>query len=765
MSLEQIEKIKSDLVLAPLNNKEELRNWMTTYLDIKFPMGTVYPTSTHGPIDAMWRIYELMKTGENQDIPQVTMLSSRDSYKTLGAAALEVLCMIHFKISIAHMAAIKSQSDKAIEYANSFFRKLGPYLVAKGWKQISDNKSKMEWLTETGQNLYLRVIIATVAGANCIDGEMILHTNLGDIKAKELYLKIQNNEKILTKSMNQLNSEIEYKPIVRGFKEKKHKKIYQIIFENDIFIKCSPDHEIFVIGKGFEKAENLKTEDECIYKDNTKLKVSCIDTVNFKNFTDTYDFEIEDNHNYFTNGILTHNSEHCPMLFIDEVDVIQDPRALKEAKMIPSMSPNGKFPLTVYLSTRKFAGGLMEKTLKETLEAGGEVLRWNIIDICERITPEEARVDEPKVVRYITTQLPMENLSQEQWEALAEDKRIKYEKFEAYAGIADYSMLPVMRNYLVDRPQEDTGNLYKPFAAVRNNFKQIGDPDWAEAQLLCNKPSSSGLVYPRFDAEFNVLSVEDALERILGEKPEHSSFKYLEQYIVDLGITVIGGGDWGYTDYTFLPVLAVLPNGEIWLMTNHLANKMELDDIVEVAVELNDRWRVNKWYVDQNYPAYIKTLKKKGLRIPAFNKVVEDGIAALQGKIVDSENRRKFFIIDVPENKPVIDAFGEYRWKTDGKGETIEGKPHHDKDGISDIMDGLRYPFQNLFSKGMKPIVTSSGDFSQKKIKVPKTGSMAEVASSVNQQIMQHKIGELSKNGTNKDEKDGKGKKKKILHF
>ena len=52
------------------------------------------------------------------------------------------------------------------------------------------------------------------------------------------------------------------------------------------------------------------------------------------------------------------------MLFMDEVDVVQDPRALEEAKMIPSMSNDRKyFPLTVYLSTRKFAGGLMEKTL------------------------------------------------------------------------------------------------------------------------------------------------------------------------------------------------------------------------------------------------------------------------------------------------------------------------------------------------------------------------------------------------------------------
>ena len=119
-----IEKIKTELVLKTLNNKEELRDWMYTFLDIKFPMGVVYPGSTHGPVDAMWRIYELMKTRESRDVPQVSMLASRDSYKTLSAAAIEVLCMLHFEISVAHGAAIKSQSEKAIQYVTSFFRKL-----------------------------------------------------------------------------------------------------------------------------------------------------------------------------------------------------------------------------------------------------------------------------------------------------------------------------------------------------------------------------------------------------------------------------------------------------------------------------------------------------------------------------------------------------------------------------------------------------------------------------------------------------------------
>ena len=64
--MDELENIKSQLILQRLNSAEELRDWMYTYLDIKFPMGTVYPDSTHAPVDAMWRIYELMMSGNSK---------------------------------------------------------------------------------------------------------------------------------------------------------------------------------------------------------------------------------------------------------------------------------------------------------------------------------------------------------------------------------------------------------------------------------------------------------------------------------------------------------------------------------------------------------------------------------------------------------------------------------------------------------------------------------------------------------------------------
>jgi len=611
---EELDALKRELILRPLESKEELRAWIYLFFDILFPMGTVYPDSTHGPIDAMWVIYNLMKTGESSECPQVAMLSSRDSYKTLNAAALEVLCMIHFKIPIAHMAAIKAQSAKAIQYINGFFRKIKPFLEYHGWTKKSDSKTYIDWITPEGDTVWLNIVTATIAGAN---------------------------------------------------------------------------------------------------------------------------------------------SEHVPMLFIDEVDVVQDPRALREAKMIPSMW--GKFfPLTIYLSTRKFAGGLMEKTLDETISSGGKILRWNIIDVTERISKEEAKADLPKVTRYVTRELPMQTLMPEDWKELPVETQVKYEKIEAYQGIADHPMLPIMKNYLVDRPQEDIGDLYKPLVAVHNNFKQTPS-DMGEAQLLCNKPSSSGLVYPRFDKNLNILSVREAINKITGNKGDIDNFEYLKEYIKGLGIPIIGGADWGFTDLTVMVVLGMLPGGEVLHLDTMALAELEIDDIVKYGKELQDDWGVQRWYVDQAYPAYIKTLRRKAnWKCPKFTKVVADGIAGVQSKIVNSSNVRKYYIIDTPNNKQVADAFGTYRWALDGKGEPIEGKPEHGDDGTADIMDAIRYPAQNIFLKGAKIITAVAGNNTEK-IAKPTIEQTKKMAETLNERAMKGKISEAAtKDGISGIKKKGR---------
>jgi len=562
---EELEKLKADLILRPLNSAQELRDWMYTYFDIRFPMGVVYPTSTHGPIEAAWRVYELIKTGESKDVPEIVLLSSRDSFKTLIASAIEVLCLVHFRFSIAHAAAILSQSEKAVQYANSFFNKIQPYLEKNGWKKTSDSKTKIEWRTNEGDNIYLRVLVMTRQGMN---------------------------------------------------------------------------------------------------------------------------------------------SEHLPMLFMDEIDLIQDPRALEEAKMVPSIYKQF-FPLTIALSTRKYAGGLMEKKVREAERSGGEVLRWNIIDITERITKTEAKVNEPKVTRYISRELPLKNLPPEEFETLNEKEQQKFEKFEAYAGIATHPLLSVMRNYLVDRPQTDVGDLYKPVIAVRNNFKQTS-PEMGEAQLLCNKPSSSGLVYPRFSIIENSISINDAYEYLSGEKESSRTLTELIDYMHNLGIEFYGAADWGNTDETSLGIFAKLAGGMTWLIDLLSAPDMEIPEIKEKVKDFTEIYRIKRWFCDSNYPAYIKMLKRTDTiygKIPAVGvkkgaESVIDGITCVQSRIVDANNSRHFRVLKHQSTERVLDAFETYKWKLDGKGNPIDGKPEHGKDGVADIMDMIRYYFFSMFGKG-----------------------------------------------------------------
>ena len=262
--MDEIDKIKSKILLKRLNSKEELQDWIYNYLDIKFPMGVVYPDSTHAPIDAMWRIYELYLTGDSKFVPQVTMLASRDSYKTLAASAMIVLLMVHFRLQLATAGAIKAQSDKMIQYIGGHFRKIDKYLVENGWEKISESKSRTDWLDENGWLCFARVVVATVAGMNCVKGNTKIYTDKGNLKASDIYKRIQKGELFEFISYNHKTNKQENKKVVATQKNKHH-TILKIKTSKGT-IECSLDHKVYVKGKGYVKAKDLMVGDRGIKK-------------------------------------------------------------------------------------------------------------------------------------------------------------------------------------------------------------------------------------------------------------------------------------------------------------------------------------------------------------------------------------------------------------------------------------------------------------------------------------------------------------------
>lgn len=564
-------KEAAELMFKKLTSAEELKDWIMFYLGLDMPIGSVDPDSNASPVDAMWEIYNNIRLNKGDEVPGYIMLSARECYKTLGASILETILMLHFEVTIAHMAAIQSQSAKAIQYINYFFGKIQPLLEVAGWTNRSQNKGKIEFRTPNGEDVYIRVVVATLSGAN---------------------------------------------------------------------------------------------------------------------------------------------SEHTTLMFVDEIDVVKDPMAYEEAKLIPGYT-KGIFPLTIKLSTRKFAFGLMQKELDLMPISGDVLLNWNIIDVTERCPEKRHKPELPRSDTYVAKNLPLKQITPAEYEELPEAERPKWTELkQVHGGCITCPLLPVCKTRLSSRPLSASGGLYKPISVVINNFKKT-NPDMAEAQLMCWKPSSKGLVYPRFESTINkgnVITLEKAIETLLGAEDMEKTArelgislpkkkKYTEADLLfvmkALGISFYAGVDWGYTHDFVIVIFAKIPNGEFWAVDCYSAAGLEFSDCLEIAKSYRDKYNPVKWYCDQAMPSHIKSFTKNGMKSPAFKKDVMGGIESLRSKIVDGHGRRLLKVLLTEACDKVTKAFVKHHFKLGPDGNpTLEPD---DTPGTSDQADAMRYIGQNLF--------------------------------------------------------------------
>lgn len=548
----------ADYMLQPLSSPEQLRDWVYAFLGLYMPMGHIDPDSNSSPVEAMWEIYSAIKDNKGEETPGYIMLSAREGYKTLSASILEVLLMIHFQMTIAHMAAIKDQSAKSVKYINLFFSKIQPFLELKGWENKSQNKMMIEWRSPEGEDVYIQIVVATMSGAN---------------------------------------------------------------------------------------------------------------------------------------------SAHTNLMFIDEIDVVKDPAAYEEAKLIPGYA-KGVHPITVKLSTRKFAFGLMQKEIELAPESGDKILRWNIVDVSEKCAVTRHKPELPREDRYVAKSLPLRQMSVESFMGLPLVEQDKWEVVKnAYDGCKTCKLLPVCKTRLAHRDEKDVKGLYKPVGAVINTFKRT-DSDRAEAQLMCWKPSSKGMVYPRFENVINtgnVITLEHAWQTLEGNpsgKAELAEIDLLYK-MQTLGIRFYAGVDWGYTHDFVIVVFAVIPNGEIWIVDCYSMFGLEFSDCLEVAKTYRDKYKIEAWYCDTAMPANIKSFRKNHMKCPKFDKDVMGGIEAIRSKICDGSGRRYLKVLKIPSCEKVIYAFLKHHFKLG-----VDRNPTlipDDTPGVADQADAIRYVGQCLF--------------------------------------------------------------------
>ena len=162
---------------------------------------------------------------------------------------------------------------------------------------------------------------------SCV-GDTLISTSLGKIKIEDLFEKsgeiIKNengsfvkrlDEKILAKSMNS-NFEIQDKKIIYVMKHKVNKRMFKISTDNRSVI-ITEDHSVMINRNNnlisVKPTEILKS-DELILESKQKDLLYIIENYKIEDLgiqeLDVYDIEVEDNHNFFGNDILLHNSAY-----------------------------------------------------------------------------------------------------------------------------------------------------------------------------------------------------------------------------------------------------------------------------------------------------------------------------------------------------------------------------------------------------------------------------------------------------------------------
>lgn len=147
--------------------------------------------------------------------------------------------------------------------------------------------------------------------------------NIEDIKVGDIVLSYSHE---YSPEIKHSCPATEYKSVKTIWKNKlKSKYLIEIVYDDDrcyphkrnTTLYCTPEHPLFCGHEiGYIKAENLTLNNKLFYDSEyswfgglSSVNILSINKIK-ANCKFVYNFEVEDNHNYFANGILVHNCHH-----------------------------------------------------------------------------------------------------------------------------------------------------------------------------------------------------------------------------------------------------------------------------------------------------------------------------------------------------------------------------------------------------------------------------------------------------------------------
>lgn len=400
-------------------------------------------------------------------------------------------------------------------------------------------------------------------------------------------------------------------------------------------------------------------------------------------------------HNFVGNSaVLLHNSEHVPMFVVDEVDVVENHAAYQEAKMIPAPI-NGKMPITILASTRKFSFGKVQQEIDDAPKTGLRSKHWNLIDCTEACPPSRHLPEEPKINIY-ASDITLKAISEKDYNELTDDEKIKYEPKEGYAGCLKNCKLFATCKGRLATEQKSKSPLLKPIAHTTNQFKTMSLP-YINSQLLCRKPSTEGLIYPNFDREIHMLTAAQMAEKITGQPFDKNLTKaQLIQIMKEWNLVCSAGLDWGYS-HNFSVVTGFEDGFRVFILDVISMPELEPSQQLLICKKRIKHLQPGIWPDTEN-PQLIKVFRKAGFKMKEWKKTpgsVVGGIDVVRMKLSPALGETTLFLLLGDDGCELLaKRFSSYHWKIDANGRASD-IPDDEGD---DELDALRYWIMNRYS-------------------------------------------------------------------
>jgi hypothetical protein len=388
------------------------------------------------------------------------------------------------------------------------------------------------------------------------------------------------------------------------------------------------------------------------------------------------------------------NSLHCSMLILDELD-LAPPKPVEEAKMIAAPGKDrGELPITFMTSTRKFNYGLVQKAIDESTKTGLQIRHWNLVDITSKCPETRHLPHLPKQTVYYSEDT-LKTFTEGEYESFNDQQKEKLFKDTAYAGCTkNCKMFAMCRGRLATK-QRSASKLLKTVPHVQNMFTKV-DTETAKAQLLTWKPSTSGLVYPRFDRDVHMASATQMASTITGEEYRREITKTeLIQIMREYGVQFYGGQDYGYS-HAFACTVGGVYGVNMFIVEAFEIPGLEITQKIEVCDERIKHFDA-QIYGDTASISDIKTFKKFGYKMKDWTKdkgSVKEGIDCVRLKLSPRIGEPQLYLLKEDEGCDLLaKRLCEYHWKMDAAGRVTD-VPDDTED---DICDAFRYLVMNVF--------------------------------------------------------------------